>query len=168
MKLFFTYICGIFCHKYIHSWNVKYINQMNRVKTFCWLLLVAFSLSFISCSDGKKDSGIGVAANRVMRERVELPQGKAKADKVPMASITITKELKYHFKDGNNTTSEPMSESQLEEALDQYFEDDSEKSVALYLDENVLLSDAVKVLDIANRKKYNMVLATRRPDASDK
>ena len=121
------------------------IFSMSSMTDIIFLLLIFFMLtSTIVVPNGIK---------------VDLPQGKAKADKVPMASVTITKELKYHFKDGNNPASEPMSESQLEEALDQYFEDDSEKSVALYLDENVLLSDAVKVLDIAKRKKYNMVLA---------
>ena len=125
------------------------IFSMSSMTDIIFLLLIFFMLtSTIVVPNGIK---------------VDLPQGKAKADKVPMASVTITKELKYHFKDGNNTASEPMSESQLEETLDQYFEDDTEKSVALYVDENVLFSDAVKVLDIAKRKKYNMVLATRPP-----
>ena len=127
------------------------IFSMSSMTDIIFLLLIFFMLtSTIVVPNGIK---------------VDLPQGKAKADKLPMASITIKKDqdiTSFYFKNGTEE-SEIIKESQIEEILDIYFEDDTEKSVALYVDEGVLFSEAVKVLDIAKRKKYKMVLATRPP-----
>ena len=94
--------------------------------------------------------------------KVNLPQGKAKVDSQPIASITIKSDLTYYFQWGSEAP-KAIQESQIGACLDEYFADNVEKYVALYVDEGVLYSEVVKVLDIANSKKYKMVLATRPP-----
>lgn len=94
--------------------------------------------------------------------KVNLPQGKAKVDSQPIASITIKNDLTYYFQWGSDAP-KAILESQIGACLDDYFADNAEKYVALYVDEGVLYSEVVKVLDIANSKKYKMVLATRPP-----
>ena len=141
---------------------------MNRVKTLCWQLLVAFSLLFVSCSDGKKNPGTGIAAaNRVMRERVELPSGKERVHTQPMARITINSNLEYYAQWGEEQARR-IDETELVTFLAECSAKDSDMFVALYADEDIPYSEVVKVLNVANENKCKMVLATRRPDASDK
>ena len=136
---------------------------MNKVNSLSCLLLVAFSLSFISCSDGKKDSGVGNAVgNRVMRESVELPHGKERSIAQPMARITIDKDLTYYAQWGKEKAMR-IEDTQVAAFLAECSAKDSEMFVALYADEDIPYSEVVKVLNIANENKYKMVLATRRP-----
>ena len=141
---------------------------MNRESTLFCLLLIAFSSFFVSCSDGKKNPGTGIAAaNRVMRERVELPRGKERAHTQPMARITINSDLEYYAQWGEEQARR-IDETELVTFLAECSAKDSDMFVALYTDDNISYSEVVKVLNIANENKCKMVLATRRPDASDK
>ena len=124
------------------------IFSMSSMTDIIFLLLIFFMLT-----------STVVVPNGV---KVNLPQGKAKVDKQPMASITIKKDLTYYFQ-WSNEAPKAIEESQIEACLDDYFTGDEEKYMALYVDEGVLYSEVVKVLDIANSKKYKMVLATRLP-----
>ena len=140
---------------------------MNKVNSLYCLLLVAFSLSFISCSDGKKDSGVGNAVgNPVMREYVELPHGKERSITQPMARITINDNLEYYVQCGNEEARR-IEEPEVPSFLAECCAKDSEMFVALYADECVPYSEVVKVLNIAKENKYKMVLATRRSDTAN-
>lgn len=95
--------------------------------------------------------------------KVNLPQGKERAHTQPMARITIKADLTYYAQWGKDKAQEIKIE-ELAGFLAECSAKDPDMYVALYADETIPYSEVVKVLNIANEKKYKMVLATRRPD----
>ena len=92
--------------------------------------------------------------------KVLLPQSKKQTSATPLARVTIDKNINYYVAFGNerehavalDDITHWLQNMQLE-APDMY--------VALYADETVPYSEVVKILDIANRQNFRMVLATR-------
>lgn len=92
--------------------------------------------------------------------KVLLPQSKKQTSATPLARVTIDKEINYYVAFGNEREHSvnfeditPWLQNMQLEAPDMY--------VALYADETVPYSEVVKILDIANRENFRMVLATR-------
>lgn len=92
--------------------------------------------------------------------KVLLPQSKKQTSATPLARVTIDEKLNYYVAFGNEKEHAvlfdditPWLQAMQLEAPDMY--------VALYADETVPYSEVVKVLDIANRENFRMVLATR-------
>lgn len=92
--------------------------------------------------------------------KVLLPQSKKQTSATPLARVTIDPKLNYYVAFGNERERAIEFEditlwlqSMQLEAPDMY--------VALYADETVPYREVVKVLDIANRENFRMVLATR-------
>ena len=92
--------------------------------------------------------------------QVALPQSSQQSEMKPVTRVTIDSDLKYYVASGNDT------EQQVEfEAITPFLQvaqnTDPSSFVALYADESVPYGEVVKVLNIANKNKLNMVLMTR-------
>ena len=92
--------------------------------------------------------------------KVLLPQSQKQTSATPLARVTIDADLRYFVAFGNEREMgvqfeeiTPWLQSVAQQAPDMY--------VALYADETVPYKEVVRVLDIATRNNFRMVLATR-------
>lgn len=69
-------------------------------------------------------------------------------------SVSITKELQYYVE------KQLVSPDQIEQVLNSYLSKADELTVILYVDKSVQIQDIVNVMDISNRLKVKLVLAT--------
>lgn len=69
-------------------------------------------------------------------------------------SVSITKELQYYVE------KQLVPTSQIEQVLNEYLQKTEELTVILYVDKTVAIQDIVDVMDISNRLKVKLVLAT--------
>ena len=87
--------------------------------------------------------------------KVLLPTSSAKTTSPQTVSVTISPELAYYV--NGNQVPEQYLENRIVEAIGQ-----SEKpGSVLHCDQSVALEHAVRVMDIANKNKYSLVLATK-------
>jgi biopolymer transport protein ExbD len=87
--------------------------------------------------------------------KVLLPTSSAKTTSPQTVSVTISPELAYYV--NGNQVPEQYLENRIVEAIGQ-----SEKpGIVLHCDQSVALEHAVRVMDIANKNKYSLVLATK-------
>lgn len=87
--------------------------------------------------------------------KVLLPKSSAKTTSPQTVSVSITPELQYAI--NGSMISPEMLENGIISAVGQ-----AEKpGIVLHCDKSVPLEHAVKVMDIANRNKFELVLATR-------
>jgi len=86
--------------------------------------------------------------------KVLLPKSAAKNTSPQTVSVTITPDLEYYI-NGKRVT-----ESMLESSIQQKMEGSEKTGIILHCDKTVALEYAVTVMDIANRNKYELVLAT--------
>ena len=87
-----------------------------------------------------------------------LPQSNNQTAAKPMTTVSITADLKYYVNiDG---TPKRVSFSEIEPALQRAVGDNSEAYVSLHADKSVPIEQVVKVMNIAKRNKYKMILAT--------
>ena len=84
-----------------------------------------------------------------------LPNSKAKTLEKQTISVSITKEIDFFVNE------EKVIESNLENQLKLLLEDDMEPAIILHTDKSVDIEHVVKVMDIAYRNKYKIVLATK-------
>ena len=87
--------------------------------------------------------------------KVLLPKSKAKTSSPQTVAVTITPEFAYYL-NGN-----PISLDNLENGIITAVGAAEKPGIVLHCDQTVPLEHAVKVMDIANRNKYELVLATR-------
>ena len=87
--------------------------------------------------------------------KVLLPKSNSQTDANPIVAVTITDKLEYYI-DG-----EPVTLGSLESKLREKLVSSSDPTIALHADENIALREAVKVMNIANKNKYKMIIATR-------
>ena len=92
--------------------------------------------------------------------KVLLPQSKKQTSASPLARVTIDKDLNYYVAFGNERE-HSVSFDEITPWLRSMQLEEPDMYVALYADETVPYSDVIKVLDIANREHFRMVLATR-------
>jgi biopolymer transport protein ExbD len=84
-----------------------------------------------------------------------LPNSKAKTLEKQTISVSITKEIDFFVNE------DKVIESNLENQLKLLLEDDMEPAIILHTDKSVDIEHVVKVMDIAYRNKYKIVLATK-------
>ena len=92
--------------------------------------------------------------------KVLLPQSKKQTSATPLARVTIDKGLNYYVAFGNERE-HSVSFDEITPWLQNMQLEEPDMYVALYADETVPYSEVIKVLDIANREHFRMVLATR-------
>lgn len=69
-------------------------------------------------------------------------------------SVSITKDLQYYVE------KQLVPASQIEQVLNSYLKNTEELTVILYVDQTVQIQDVVDVMDISNKLKVKLVLAT--------
>lgn len=84
-----------------------------------------------------------------------LPKAKGKTTTVQNISVSITKDLQVYI------DNERVSNSALESTLKQRLAGVEDPTIILRAEEGVPIEKAVKVMDIANRNKYKIVLAVK-------
>ena len=83
-----------------------------------------------------------------------LPNSKARTLEKQTISVSITPETEYFIED------QKFPFDQLENQLKQILANEQEPAIILHADKTVDIEFAVKVMDIAYRNKYKVVLAT--------
>ncbi|MBD79315.1 MAG: biopolymer transporter ExbD [Crocinitomicaceae bacterium] len=86
---------------------------------------------------------------------VLLPKSKAKSTTPKTVAVTITPDFQFHI-NGNQVPVE-----NLENGIISAIGEAEKKGIILHCDQSVPLEHAVTVMDIANRNKFELVLATR-------
>ena len=84
-----------------------------------------------------------------------LPNSKAKTLEKQTISISITKDIEYYVNENQ------VSLNSLEQELSILLENDKEPGIILHTDKTVAIEHIVKIMDIAYRNKYKIVLATK-------
>ncbi|MAB95114.1 MAG: biopolymer transporter ExbD [Flavobacteriales bacterium] len=84
-----------------------------------------------------------------------LPNSKAKTLEKQTISISITKDIEYYVNENQ------VSLNSLEQELSILLDNDKEPGIILHTDKTVAIEHVVKVMDIAYRNKYKIVLATK-------
>ena len=84
-----------------------------------------------------------------------LPSSSSKTQTKQTVSVSITKELDF------NINQDKVEFELLEPLLLQEMGNDPSNSIILHVDKTVSISEAVKVMNIANENKFKLVLATK-------
>ena len=95
--------------------------------------------------------------------KITLPQAQKQTAAKPMSRVTIDKNLNYYVAYGNQREKQ-VSFDDITPFLQERYNLEPEMFVALYADVTVPYGEIVKVLNIANKNKFNMVIVTRPPD----
>lgn len=95
--------------------------------------------------------------------KLMLPQSSEQTSAKPLTRVTIDKELNYYVAFGKDTERQ-VSFDEIEPFLLQIVSEEPEMYVALYADESIPYGEVVKVLNIANKNKFKLVIATRPMD----
>jgi len=83
-----------------------------------------------------------------------LPSSKAKTLEKQTISISITKDIDFYINDNKVTA------ASIEQELKLLINNEIEPAIILHTDRTVAIEHVVKVMDIAYRNKYKIVLAT--------
>lgn len=83
-----------------------------------------------------------------------LPSSKAKTLEKQSISISITKDIQFYINEN------PVLENTIEQKLKLIINNEQEPAIILHTDKSVAIEHVVKVMDIAYRNKYKIVLAT--------
>lgn len=84
-----------------------------------------------------------------------LPSSKAKTLEKQTISVSITKDIEYFINENS------VSLNSLEQELRLLVNNEKEPGIILHTDKTVAIEHVVKVMDIAYRNKYKIVLATK-------
>ncbi|MBQ3635958.1 MAG: biopolymer transporter ExbD [Bacteroidales bacterium] len=87
--------------------------------------------------------------------KLVLPQSKNQTSAKPQTSVSITADLKYYVE------TKRVAFKELEPALQAKLGQQPDMYIALHVDENVPMKEVVKVMNIAKKNKYKLILATR-------
>lgn len=85
-----------------------------------------------------------------------LPQSSSQTSASPVASVSITRDLNYYIGDTQ------VKFSEIETVLKERFEQQNieEPTISLNADKRVPVEEVVKVMNIANKNKWKLILAT--------
>ena len=83
-----------------------------------------------------------------------LPSSKAKTLEKKTISISITKDIDFYINENKVTA------ASIEQELKLLIKNEKEPAIILHTDKTVAIEHVVKVMDIAYRNKYKIVLAT--------
>lgn len=95
--------------------------------------------------------------------KLMLPQSSEQTSAKPLTRVTIDKDLNHYVAFGAEKE-RPVSLEEIEPFLLHIVSEEPEMYVALYADESVPYGEVVKVLNIANKNKFKLVIATRPMD----
>lgn len=84
-----------------------------------------------------------------------LPQSQNQTSAKPQTSVSITQDLRYYIE------TRRVSFDELEPKLQAKLGDNPDTYIALHVDEQVPMKEVVKVMNIAKKNKYKLILATR-------
>ena len=84
-----------------------------------------------------------------------LPSSKAKTLEKQTISISITQDIQFYINEN------PMTENTIEQELKLLINNEPDPAIILHTDKSVAIEHVVKVMDIAYRNKYKIVLATK-------
>lgn len=84
-----------------------------------------------------------------------LPKASGKTENKKSVSVTITKQMAYYI------DAEKVNESQLEPKLISLVGTQEAPTIVLRAEEGVPIEKAVKIMDIANRNRFKVILAVR-------
>ena len=87
--------------------------------------------------------------------KVLLPNSSSKTTGKQTVSVTIKPDLTYYV------NAKPIEAEFIEVKLRQLLAGEKKPGIILHVDKTVPIEHAVKILDIANRNKYELVLATQ-------
>jgi biopolymer transport protein ExbD len=83
-----------------------------------------------------------------------LPSSKAKTLEKQTISISITKDIDFYINENKITS------ASIEQELKLLINNETEPAIILHTDKTVAIEHVVKIMDIAYRNKYKIVLAT--------
>jgi len=92
--------------------------------------------------------------------KVLLPQSSHQTSAKPLTRVTINADLNYFVAYGNQKE-RPVTFEEITPFLQQCYAREPDIYVALYADESIPYKEVVKILDIANRNNFKMILVTR-------
>jgi biopolymer transport protein ExbD len=84
-----------------------------------------------------------------------LPKASGKTENKKSVSVSITKNLSYYI------DNKKVNESKLEQDLLSILSKKESPTIVLRAEEGVPIEKAVKIMDIANRNRYKVILAVR-------
>jgi biopolymer transport protein ExbD len=84
-----------------------------------------------------------------------LPKASGKTENKKSVAVSITKNLTYYI------DSEKVDEASLEQNLLSLLSAKESPTIVLRAEEGVPIEKAVKIMDIANRNRYKVILAVR-------
>ena len=87
-----------------------------------------------------------------------LPQSNNQTQAKPITTISITKDLKYYV--NNNGSLNQVRFNEIEPFLQRTVGEGDEIYISLHADKEVPIDEVVKIMNIARRNKYKMILAT--------
>ena len=87
--------------------------------------------------------------------KVLLPNSSSKTTGKQTVSVTIKPDLTYYV------NAKPIDAEFIEVKLRQLLAGETKPGIILHVDKTVPIEHAVKIMDIANRNKYELVLATQ-------
>ena len=87
--------------------------------------------------------------------KVLLPNSSSKTTGKQTVSVTIKPDLTYYV------NAKPIEAEFIEVKLRQLLAGETKPGIILHVDKTVPIEHAVKIMDIANRNKYELVLATQ-------
>ncbi|MCB0480446.1 MAG: biopolymer transporter ExbD [Flavobacteriales bacterium] len=87
--------------------------------------------------------------------KVLLPKSSAKTTSPQTVSVSISPDIQYYL---NGNLIDPES---LENGIKKAVGDAKKPGIVLHCDKSVAIEHAVKVMDIANRNRFELVLATK-------
>lgn len=114
--------------------------NMSSMTDIVFLLLIFFIIASTLISPNSLD--------------VELPKASHMSPRPQTVSISITKDLLYHV---NETL---VSEQEIESKVLALMQGENNPGIILKADKSVPIENVVVVMDIANRNKFKLVLAT--------
>lgn len=92
--------------------------------------------------------------------KVLLPKAQQQVQAKPLTRVTIDADMRYYVAAGGDMEREVEFEA-ITPFLQASYSDDPNIFVALYADESVPYREIIRILDIANKYKFKMVLMTR-------
>jgi len=91
--------------------------------------------------------------------KLMLPQSNNQTAAKPITTISVTKDLKYYIND--NGKLKGVSFSEIEPFLrNRYGVGNDDIFISLHADQTVPVNEVVKIMNIARKNKYKMILAT--------
>ncbi|MEA3444754.1 MAG: biopolymer transporter ExbD [Bacteroidota bacterium] len=88
--------------------------------------------------------------------KLMLPQSSNQTKAKPLTTVSITSDLKYYIED------RPVGVNNLERKLIEKIGNDKDVYISLHVDKTVDIEYVVKVMNIAKRNKFKMILATSK------